>query len=690
MFYLWVVISINLYGQVKESHCQKINKVVSFIKLHHYNPDSIDSEFEEKINNTFIANMDPHGLFLTLVDLNKIKSFCPNLSTSNCSSYVFSIDSITNIYKQKLLIVDSLISNYSFEILDFNTHDSIALSEQGMEIYAIDDKDHKRLLTQKIKFHILKYYFSTYQANDSLFVKNFESLNESKIDLLNYVVKKERCKIAHLLDQPNEFSEYILNLYLKSVTSCFDPHSAYFTFNEKMQFESSISTNNYSFGADLDINDDGEIFIARLIPGGPAWRSKELKVGDVILKLQFPGKEKIELICSNLNELEDIMYNSGSNQIFLTVQSSFGLVKTVELNMEFIQSSENEIYSFILNGDKKVGYISLPGFYTEPDVQDPLGCASDLAKAILKLKEDKVEGIILDVRNNGGGSVTEAVDLAGIFIHSGPLCLYASKYQKPMVIKDLNRGTIYSGPLVLLVNGSSASASELLAGILKDYNRALIVGNTTFGKGTGQNIYSLDNHGQYNPNAEEFVKLTTTKFYQLSGKSHQAIGIVPDISLPAYIGYSKINESNLPSALKNDFVEKEIIYEKLDSLPIFSVKEASEVRIKENLNFQKYITLNESIGYLFSDNIQVPLNFQLFKNEYTTTINQFKQIESLTSMTGNFYRIVNNSFDEKMLKYDDYKMCIHSEFISELMNDIFLEETYLIISDMIHKLKIQD
>jgi carboxyl-terminal processing protease len=682
------------FGQENSSHCHKVEQILNYINQNHIDPHKLDPEFNEVVNQSFVRALDPVGLYLASSDAKKVKSYCLDLSDIDCNLNKDFMNLIIDFYKNKLLSADSMITAFPDQDLDFTTNDTLVFTEPDKLVYKLNQQALTAFWIKYLRFQLLRYYLSAYRTGDSTFVKNEENLTQNKGELMSYIRKKEKCRISHLLEYPGGFDKYVFNLYLNSITSSFDPHTAYFSYNEKEQFESSLSTSKFSFGAELDENENGEIFISRMIPGGSAWRSKELKEGDVLLKIRFPRKEPIDLMCSNLYEIEGLLYNSGSDKIEVTARSPHGLVKTAELKMEILESSENVVYSFVFESDKKIGYISLPGFYTKPDETNPLGCASDLVKEILKLKEDHVDGIILDVRNNGGGSIIEAVDLAGVFINSGPLGIYKTNNEDPTIIKDLNRGTIYDGPLVLLVNGFSASASEMLAGILQDYNRAVVVGTKTFGKASGQIILPLvkqgSNHYAFNANNSpdhDYLKLTTVKYYQLNGSSYQAIGIKPDITFPSHSSYSIMNEAEFPSALKNDSIEKEVDFEPLAPLPLDTLCIRSNSRIKDNKNFTEYTALNDSIKPLFSGNIYIPLNFSFFQEHYSKTIGFFSRMDSLAARPNEYFSIRNNSFDEKILNYDEYKRSIHSDFIESLQKDYFIEESYFIANDLIRTLE---
>jgi C-terminal peptidase prc len=240
----------------------------------------------------------------------------------------------------------------------------------------------------------------------------------------------EKRNIRRILDHPGGFEEYVGTLFLKAVTLCHDPHTNYLSKTDWQNYEGALSRESLSFGVDLDETDEGAVTIARLVPGGPAWKSNELHKGDVLLALRWGGKNPVDLAGADLEEVEGLLQSSNADRLEITVQKTNGMVKTVALLKEKIREEENVVKSFILKGDKKIGYISLPGFYTEWESRTGQGCANDVAKEIVKLQKEKVEGLILDIRYNGGGSLGEGVDLAGIFIDQGPMCVMKGPHRK--------------------------------------------------------------------------------------------------------------------------------------------------------------------------------------------------------------------------------------------------------------------
>jgi carboxyl-terminal processing protease len=387
-----------------------------------------------------------------------------------------------------------------------------------------------------------------------------------------------------LLKTPELFKTELENDYLNTIAWCYDPHTSYMSISQKKDFDTHMSASEYSAGFELEENDKGDLTISFLQPGGSAWRSGQLHTGDQLIKIKSEGIEK-EIATIGDDELENMLGGNNQAGLEVTVKTAAGELKTIKLSKEKIDDEESIVKSYVLQGNKNIGYINLPGFYSREDdsITDEKdikydGCANDVSKEIVKLRKDTIAGLILDLRYNGGGSMWEAMQLAGIFIDIGPVASVKDKDGKVRFLKDPNRGTIYDGPLMVLINGRSASASEFVSAVLQDYNRALIVGGTTYGKGTAQIVLPMDTMPfSNNKNYTEFVKVTQQKFYRVNGSTTQWKGVLPDIELPDIYSDELNKEKANSSALQPDN-SKTGIYQAAAALPAQSLKLKSEQR----------------------------------------------------------------------------------------------------------------
>ena len=330
--------------------------------------------------------------------------------------------------------------------------------------------------------------------------------------------------------------------------------------------------------------------------------------------------------------------------------------------------------------------INLPSFYTDMEQNIAPGCANDVAKEILKLEQDSIIGLIIDLRNNGGGSMLEAMNLAGIFVDEGPLFIYKEKNIKPKLIKDINRGSMFKKPLVVMINETSASASELFSNIVKDYNLGLVVGQTSYGKGTAQNIYPLDTNLLRVKNgmatATDFIKITQAKFYRLNNTTHQGTGVVPDILLPSSPGYSIFKESKEAYYLESDVIVKNVVYNPNVSINISAIQQKSAERIKKSIDFKRYKQSTDSIIEFLNNPPKLVLKFTEFKKYKQFNDNLYNSYENAVQSTSNDIKCLNNKFDKKITEVNDQTKEFNTKVRESIEKDLFINEAFYIISDL--------
>jgi carboxyl-terminal processing protease len=314
------------------------------------------------------------------------------------------------------------------------------------------------------------------------------------------------------------------------------------------------------------------------------------------------------------------------------------------------------------------------------------GCANDVAKEILKLEGDSITGLIIDIRNNGGGSMLEAVNLAGIFVDEGPLFIYKEKNKKPALVKDINRGSIFKKPLVVMINETSASASELFSNIVKDYNLGLVVGQTSYGKGTAQNVYPLDTNVLRVRNgmatATDFIKVTQAKFYRLNNSTHQGTGVVPDVVLPSSPGYSIYKESKEAFFLESDVVTKNVVYTPNPVISVAGIQQKSAERIQKSTDFKRYKQSSDSIVDFLNNPPKLVLKFKEFKKYQEYSENLYKSYEKAVQSTTTDIKCLNNTFDKKITEVNEQTKEFNEKVRESIEKDLFINEAFYIINDL--------
>jgi carboxyl-terminal processing protease len=486
------------------------------------------------------------------------------------------------------------------------------------------------------------------------------------------------------------YDDFVSTTFFQAISGVFDTHSAYFSPHDFQEFVGALSSEDFYFGFTLDEDDNGNIIISALAPGGAAWRSGALHVSDIVLSVEFTGEEPIDIHGMSIEDVSEMLDKNNTNTVELTIRTTEGDRKKISLRKEKMQHEENVVQSFILEGSVKTGYIYLPDFYTRWNSENEGGrCASDVASEIIKMKKEGIEGLIIDLRFNGGGSLYEAGAMAGIFIDEGPLAIAKSNDQKSVVLKDMNRGTVYDGPLVIMVNGNSASASEVLAASIQDYNRGLIVGSQTYGKATGQNIFPLEQQSVSSLKSDKqpsvgYVKLTTQRLYRVTGKTAQGRGVRPDVILPDVFTALNIHESKYPFSLRADSIVKNTYYRPGKAIDKKLLQEKSRDRIKHSKSFQE---IERTIGWLAQAITQkgapVPLTWSGFlkiAQESKVQLGVFQNTENNQDLA---YVVRNSVSKEERLLVDEYAREVNQRWLQKLQSDLYLSETYHILSDYI-------
>ena len=676
-----------LWGQSNNMHAQTAFNMLTLLEKNHYSPIPIDEDLSQKAWKNFINYLDPGRIVFLEKDIIQFTKYKNSLCQQALNQNNEFLSEVLLVYKERLNNVDSVIEVICRTPFNFSSKESIRYKISDSASYPRTIEELKSFWTKRIKHHELRLMINSEKDYSK---KEIDSLLKIESTFREKVKKNQKRIIQRILSHPSGYENFVASLYMNSFATCFDPHTYFLTPNDKKNFESDISPESLSFGFTVEETADNEIRIVRIIPGSPAWKSNLLHPGDIISEIQWGDKKAIDISGASADELYQMLHESNSEKLTLTIKKINDLTDKVILTKEKTKTDENIVKGIVLNGEKKIGYITLPGFYTEWDNPNDPGCANDVAKEILKLKEEGIEGLILDIRSNGGGSLTEALNLAGIFIDEGPLAIYKERWNKPITLKDMNRGTVYNGPLIVMINAGSASASELISGCLQDYNRAVIVGNNSFGKATGQIILpndsatNLANSNIPKPNLQfGFVITTTFKFYRILGNSHQLSGVVPDIKLPDFSENNFERETTYPYALPNDSIIKKIYYTPLPKLPLGELSEKSKLRCEQNSFFKTIATLSDSLDSNLELD-EIPLEINSYTKIKQSIFHLTHAIEEFEKSKINVFTTNNYKQNNDIFEMDDYGREMNEQFANHLLSDALLEETFLIMTDLIN------
>ncbi|MGZ3923882.1 MAG: carboxy terminal-processing peptidase, partial [Flavisolibacter sp.] len=649
----------------------------------HFNPRPVNDSFSSEVFTKVLKELDEQQTIFTADDYNVLSAYRYKIDDElNGAPWKFA-DVISDLYRQRLKRADSLTQSILQKPLDLSADDKITFTTDEHFQFAATIAELRTRWTKWFKYMMLESLDDLQEADSTKpALKTLLAENESSIR--EKIRKATARSFTRLLD-PAVYASNITEAFYNSVATTFDPHTMFFSPDQKEEFQSEVSSENLSFGFDIDETKDGKIVVAGLVPGGPAWRTGEIHVNDELLQIEMDGKQALDVSTIGSDEVVNWLKQSNHSMITFKMKKANGTVYSVALQKEKIEKQDDVVKGYVLNGAKKIGYVSLPGFYTTWEDEKGSGCANDLAKEIVRLKKENVEGLILDVRFNGGGSLEEALQLAGIFIDEGPLTGVRDKTGKLVFLKDPNRGTVYDGPLVLMVNGQSASASELLAAALQDYNRAVLVGSPTYGKATMQQVFPMDTlmNNPSAPSPNGYVKITEGKLYRVTGQTAQLNGVTPDIQLPDAFDALHYGERFTVDALRSDTVKRNAYFKPLDPLPVSQLRQSSSQRLSDNQRFQQ---INTAIGKRKSEESSarvIPLKLESFE-KWAKDNNTFALLYGdKHGSPGKIFVPQNHKDESQQVSWDAYAKTLNEGVLKNIQQDIYIEEAYQIILDLI-------
>ena len=663
-------------------------EIISYvIERGHFDPKNIDNEFSENMFKEFIENMDGQHRFFLSSDIGNFKKYKYDLDDQIINSKTTFFDLVYN----KLIQRQEIVKNFYEEILNkpfsFNEDEIISLDYKNAP-YPKTLNDLKFLWRKRLKLSTLSIYVD----------KKEDQINQKKIDsshaiLDDYILEKQSREITlsnmkNFFDSVDELNRNdYFNIYINSLVKQFDPHSFYFSPNEKETFDTSISGKFEGIGARLGKKNQ-QITILEVISGGPVWKGNLLEPGDVILKVSDSSGDPVEVTGMRLDDVVKLIKGPKGTNVILNVKRVDGTVNDVNIVRDIVELEESYAKASIIKKNEiNYGLIYLPKFYVDFKSYNERNAANDVKKLIIQLKKEKINGLVLDLRDNGGGSLQTVVDITGYFIKTGPVVQVKSTGGKKQVLRDRDPSIIWNGPLVVLVNELSASASEILAAALQDYNRAIVIGSKqTFGKGTVQNVVDLNKIIAGNSYGNlGALKLTTDKFYRINGGSTQLEGVKSDIIFPNRYSFIEIGEKDQENPLPWDFIGS-AQFSPSDTKNNFEyVQNESNKRIVSNTYLN---LLKEEAKWVKEqqDQYRYSLNYSEFVRNRDSIVKISKKFDKIGNYRSDLTidwieedRLeidVNNSFKEKRARWKE-----------TLVKDIQLNEAINILSDIVKKQK---
>ena len=670
-------------GEQEKAIVYTVKNMLDYV---HFSPQKLNDDFSQKIYEKYLNDIDGLKRFLTKEDIARLEPYKYQLDDQLRESNLEFFDLSYNIINASI----DKVRNYYKEILDtpfkFDTDEKLELDPEK-RTWPENDNELKEVWRKFLKYEVLTRVASKLEdqeksKSDTVKILSFEEIEkDSRSKVLKiYNDMFDRIKKLRRSDR--------FEVYINAFANLEDPHTEYFSPKDKEDFDIRMGGKLEGIGARLQADGDFTKVVS-IIPGGPAWKGKELEPKDLILKVaQGDSEDFVDLTGMRLDDVVRLIRGKKGTKVRLEVKKPDATIEIIEIIRDEVIIEETKAKSIIVglkNEIDSIGFIRLPSFYSDFK-SDGNNCADDIKKELNKLNDKNVKGIILDLRYNGGGSLRDVIKIAGYFIEQGPVVQVKPGKEKPFIHKDNDIDVVYNGPLVILVNEMSASASEIMAAAMQDYDRAIIIGSkATFGKGTVQRFFDLDNmiRGADDVKPLGNLKVTTQKFYRINGGSTQLKGVESDIVLPDNYMYMDVGEREYKNAMPWDKIEN------LDySQNVFVLNKKDEIinrskkRIEQDTVFT-YIKENAMRMKQYSDSTSVSLNLDTFKKQkderkkrddfYKKRLNT--EIPSMT--------VENLDVDLPHINIDSARIARNDEWLKNIKKDEYIKEAINVVKDIV-------
>ena len=684
-----VLIAFNSSGYNKppDKYQRIFQEVTEILEDAHFSPRKIDDAFSKEIFKKYISSLDPDKNIFLQSDLKEMKKFESRIDDELHGAPIQFFYTADQIYQKRIKEVSLYFKDLLKEPFNFNLDEKVIVDGDKLEFPA-NESARKESWRKRLKFMTLERYSDLLEQKEQnkntqgFVIKTDAELEKEARQKVSAIMERNFMRLNTKFKEEDRF-----NMLVNDITSTMDPHTNFFPPLEKRSFDEQMSGRFFGIGASLR-EDDGGIKVATLVGGMPAWKSGQIQVGDQVMKVGQGSEEPVDLSGFEVEEAVKLIRGKKGTEVSLTLKKSDGTIKVVNMVRDEIILDETYARSAIINnGDKKIGFIFLQEFYADWERPNGARSAQDVAKEIMKLKEQQVDGIIMDLRNNGGGSLYDVVQIAGFFIPDGPIVQVKDREGNPNILRDRDKSVLYDGPLAVMVNEFSASASEIFAAAIQDYNRGIIVGSTsTYGKGTVQRNIGLERETSLSGSGNSelgTIKLTLQKFYRINGGSTQLKGVTPNIIIPDQYEYLKYREKNNPDALPWDEIQKASYTQyNLQQYDLNSIQQSSVQRIKENPSFK---AIQESLEYLEKSNDkEYSLNITKYRAEQKQLKEKLKQLDEFRKNQQEL-TVEMLPQDMKRLELDSAKLERRMQWGKILSKDIYVNETVNIVNDMILK-----
>ena len=673
----------------------------------HYSPKNINDSFSKQVLNRFVKDLDADKSIFLQTDIDSFAKYNNRIDDEIHGAKLESFYAINDSYTRRLNQASKYFADLLSKPFDYTKDENVLLDGDKLS-YPKTEADKKEVWRKRLKYMVLSKYADmlddreankdkkqTAVAADSLgtigkaapkkFVYKADSTLEREA---RGMIKKQIDRYFTTLKTHNTNDE-LFSVFVNAITGEMDPHSSYFAPVDSRGFNEMMSGKFYGIGAQLK-EDESKIKIASLITGMPAWKSGEIGVNDEVIKIGQGNAEPVDVTGYAVTDAVKLIRGSeAGTEVRLTVRKPDGSIKIVSLKRGEIKLDDTFAKSAIIKGEHKIGYIYLPEFYMDFEKPNGAKCSEDVAKEIVKLKAENVEGIVIDLRGNGGGSLPEVVKMAGLFIEDGPICQVRGRDEKqPYLWKDRDKSILYSGPLTVMVDEGSASASEIFAAAIQDYKRGIIIGSSsTYGKGTVQRTIPLNPEAE-NPalakTSEDLgtVKLTLQKFYRINGGATQLKGVTPDVVIPDRYEFFKSREKDNDAALSWDEIGKAEYHPWVSTYSTNAVINAANQQVNTSPTFKN---MKQQVEWIDKKNDkEVSLNLVKYKADLQQMKVAYKQLDSLYKLPKEL-NVLNSPSDTIGFGADKDKRERNKQFLNRIKGDVYIDETVKVMNNMINQ-----
>ena len=650
----------------------------------HYLDKEIDDDFSEKVFNTFLENLDPYKRYFYASDIEEFSEYKYSIDDAFKIPNLDFFDLVYERYKKRMSESEKIFNNILSNPFDFSKDEVCECDFEVLDYVQTNEELYDRW-RKLLKIYVIENYHNEIEDDlrklekDSLFqIRNIDLIEKETRESLSETMIQNYKFVSEEMQRSDWFS-----VYINSFVSQYDPNTSYLDPESKDRFDVDMSGNYAGIGARLQKKID-KVEITEVISGGPAWRDNTLEKGDAILKVrQDDEEEPVSILTMRLSEAVKLIKGEKGTKVHLTVKKVDGSISEVTVKRDIVQLEETYIKSSIVKKDNNnYGIINIPKFYIDFDNQSNRDAAKDLKTEIERLKEQGIKGLVIDLRNNGGGALKTVVDMAGMFIKNGPVVQVKYFDKEKQILSDRDRSILWTGPLVILVNEGSASASEILAAAMQDYKRAIIIGgNQTWGKGTVQNVFPLNRMVRGNTNGDlGALRYTTQKYYRINGGSVQLEGVKSDINVPYRYKYLDFGEKDSENPLEWDEID-DVDYTTWQSN--FDFDQAIQ-KSKDRMSNNEYLKLvDENARWIKTvrDDKLINLNYDNFKKELEENLSETKKFDALNdfSMDFNFKSL---PYEVDLIEKDSVLGIKRKRWHKSLNKDVYIDEALNVLSDL--------